>query len=199
MRHESLRTLRTFVILALLLAGSIFEIPVRAQMTTNIFTNPHPTVYEGTIGFTFAGNKFVGSVQKDGTGVLYSTDLSGANIQVIDLCVSVPTGSLDSEHFVASSLGFGGFPRGDIYIAAGNSILHVSNDGTNSNVFVTGLASAVRAITFDVYGQFGYDMLVSTVGGQIYRANSSGTITRSDPKAANSSGRHCRPRRAATH
>ena len=41
-------------------------------------------------------------------------------------------------------------------------------------MFVSGLASPVRGILFDLVGTFGYGMLVTTYGGQIYGVNSAG-------------------------
>jgi hypothetical protein len=148
-----------------------------SALVLNVFTDPHPPMCCGTIGFAFAGNKFVGSVQTDGSGVLYSTDLTGGNVQIFAPTISIPGGNPASEHFVASSLGLGGFPSRDVYVAAGNGIMHINNAGTTGSLFVTGLASPVRGILFDSIGTFGGDMLVTTNGGQIYRVNSAGTPT----------------------
>ncbi len=70
----------------------------RAQLTFDIFVDPHTVVSGGTIGFTFAGDKFVGSVQKDGFGVLYETDLKGSNLKVFAPTTSIPSGSPAQEH-----------------------------------------------------------------------------------------------------
>jgi hypothetical protein len=148
-----------------------------AAVTLNVFTDPHPVVSGGTIGFAYAGDKFVGSVQRDGTGVLYQTDLHGGNVQLFAPGVTIPGGSPSSEHFVSSSLGLGGFPSRDVYVASGSNIIHINNAGTSSNVFVSGLASPVRGMLFDAVGTFGHDMLVTTSGGQIYRVNSAGTAS----------------------
>ena len=94
------------------------------------------------IGFAYAGNKFVGSIQGDGFGVLYSTDLSGGNVQAFAPGVFFAGGSPAAEHFVSSSLGLGGFPSRDIYVAQSNNIIHITNDGTSSNVFASGLSGA---------------------------------------------------------
>lgn len=147
-----------------------------APLTFSVFTDPHPTMSQGTIGFTYAGNKFVGSVQKDGTGALYSTDLNGGNVQVFAPSVSLATNGA-SEHYVASSLGLGGFANRDIYVASGNSIMHISNDGSTSGSFVSGLSGDVRGILFDPVGSFSHDMLVTTTTGDVYRVNSSGTAS----------------------
>lgn len=152
--------------------------PAAAAITLNVFTDPHPTLSGGTIGFAYAGNKFVGSVQADGLNVLYQTDLHGGNVKVFAPGVNIPNaGSPSSEHFVASSLGLGGFPSRDLYVASGSSIIHINNAGTASNVLVSGLASPVRGILFDAVGSFGHDMLVTTSGGQIYRVNSAGSAS----------------------
>jgi hypothetical protein len=167
------------LILTLALGAPAHALPI----TFTVFTNPHPPMCCGTIGFAYAGNKFVGSVQADGTGVvLYSTDLSGGSVAVFAPTVNIPSGSTSSEHYVSSSLGLGGFPSRDIYVAAGNGIIHINNAGTASSVFVPtsgagSLASPVRGILFDAVGTFGGDMLVTTNGGQVYRINSAGTVS----------------------
>jgi len=145
-----------------------------APITLNIFTDPHPLMGPGTIGFAYAGNKFVGSVQQDGTGALYSTDLTGGNVQIF-----APTAFLQptqaSEHYVASSLGLGGFPSRDIYVASGTGVLHISNNGLTSNPLVSGLDGTVRGIVFDAVGTFGHQMLVTTTSGSVYQVSSAGT------------------------
>jgi hypothetical protein len=172
------RTLRTLLISAVLSVASLGPpLPVKTQITFNVFVDPHPVVSGGTTGFAFAGNKFVGSTQGDGTGVLYQTDLNGGNVKLFAPGVSVPSGSIDAEHFVASSLGFGGFPLSDIYVGAGTAVLHITNDGNHSNILVTGLASPVRGMLFDAVGTFGHDLLVCTHGGEVYRVKSSGAAT----------------------
>jgi hypothetical protein len=45
------------------------------------------------------------------------------------------------------------------------------------NNFVGGLSGEVREITFDPYGSYGYDMIVATTLGNIYRVNSFGNPT----------------------
>jgi hypothetical protein len=139
------------------------------------FVAPFP-IGGAPIGFAYAGNKFVGSVQRDGTNVLYSTDLTGGNVQPFGGSVFLaPTNS--AEHFVASSLGLGGFPNRDIYVASGNGVVHITNDGSASNVFVSGLNGSVRGILFDPVGTFNHDMLITTAAGGIYDVNSAGVAT----------------------
>lgn len=152
--------------------GVVASIPARA-VVFNTFTDPHPTVGGGTIGFAYAGDKFIGSVQTDGTGALYSTDLTGGNVQVFAPGVSLAP-SPSSEHFVSASVGAGGFPNRDVYVAASNSVVHISHDGTSSSVFAGGFGGDVRGILFDTVGSFGGDMLVTTNAGNVYRVNSAG-------------------------
>jgi hypothetical protein len=155
-------------------------------LTLNVFTDPHTVLGGGTIGFAYIGDGFVGSVQADGTGnVLYRTDTSGGSVSIFAPTVLVPGGSPSSEHFVASSLGLGGFPNRDVYVAAGNGIIHIDHAGASGAPLITSvngapgstLASAVRGILFDAIGTFGNDMLVTTIGGQIYRIDSTGAAT----------------------
>jgi hypothetical protein len=173
LRRNLVPLLRAAGVLAIIILPSP---AVSAALVLNPFTDPHPLLSGGTIGFTYAGNKFVGSVQADGAGnVLYSTDLTGGNVQLFAPTVNIPSGSPSSEHFVASSLGLGGFPSRDVYVAAGNDIIHIDNAGATGGSFLTSpLASPVRGILFDAIGTFGHEMLVTTSGGQVYRVNSAG-------------------------
>ena len=132
------------------------------------------------IGFAFAGNKFVGSVYPNNSQ-LYQTNLSGGAVTTFG--TPIPGGN--SELYVSSSLGLGGFPNHDIYASAGPSVgglYHFSNDGTTQGTFtVTGATSLnteyVKGIAFDPFGNYGNDMLVTTNAGNIYRVNSSGVAT----------------------
>ena len=163
--------------LGLVIASTILFVPeCSAQVTFGVFTDPHPVVTGGTIAFGFAGDKFVGSVQAHGLGVLYSTDLSGGNVQPFAPTVSLALSWFD-EHALAVSLGLGGFPHRDIYVGAGNGVMHISHDGTKSNMLVTGLPSDVRSLRFDAVGTFGHDLLLTTFVGQIYRVTSAGVPT----------------------
>jgi hypothetical protein len=148
-------------------------VPANAAIVFSTFVPAPPGA---PIGFAYAGNKFVGSIQQDGTGALYSTDLNGGNVQTFAPTVSLSSNP-SSEHFVASSLGLGGFPSRDIYVASANGIVHINNAGTSSNVFVTGLTGNVRGILFDAVGTFGFNMLVTTDAGNVYRVNSAGVAS----------------------
>jgi hypothetical protein len=140
---------------------------------STVFVDPHPPMENGTIGFAYAGDMFVGSVQRSGTGVLYSTDLNGKHVRVFAPHINIPANPSD-EHFVTSSLGLGGFPNRDIYVAAGNSIMHIDHAGTTGSAFVGDLDGAVRGILFDAVGTFGNDMLITTNSGHVYRVDSAG-------------------------
>jgi hypothetical protein len=176
----------------ILVFTSSFALLARAQtLTLSKFADPNTApslANRGAIGFTYAGNKFVGSVYSGGQ--LYSTDLTGNNVMLFGPSSVLNNGSF--EHYVSSSLGLGGFPDRDIYVGdmhiriAGteHSIVHISNDGTAYDLFVSGvcpspnaLCGAVRSILFDVVGTFGHDMLVATQLGNIYRVNALGAVS----------------------
>jgi len=156
--------------------------PARAAIVFNTFTTPNIPQGNSPIGFTFAGNKFVGSLYNTNTGniVLYSTDLNGGNVQQFGAGLSASSGS-STEHYVAASLGLGGFPKGDIYVAQGNSVIHYNNAGTSVDLnFATGLVSGgegVRGILFDSTGGFGFNMLASTDIGNIYKIGPGGATS----------------------
>jgi hypothetical protein len=158
-----------------LVVGFLSLAPANASVTFSPFT-PNNPIGGAPIGFAYIGTGFVGSVQRDGTNVLYSTDLNGGNVQPFASSVSLlPNDS--SEHYVASSLGLGGFPSRDVYVASGNGVEHITHDGSSGNVFVTGLNGNVRGILFDSVGTFGFNMLVTTDTGHVYEVNSAGVAT----------------------
>jgi hypothetical protein len=176
MRH--LRTLSAASLAAAALAVAPAA-PVDAALLNTFVTSADISAAMGTsatIGFAYAGDKFIGSVQRDGTNVLFQTNLSGGSVTPFAPSVSLAATSA-SEHFVTSSLGLGGFPSRDIYVASGNGVMHITHDGTSSNLFVSGLAGGVRGILFDAVGTFGNDMLITTITGDVYRVNSAGTVT----------------------
>ena len=149
--------------------------PAHANVVFSPFTGNFP-IGGAPIGFAYVGDGFVGSVQRDGTNVLYSTDLNGGNILPFATSVSLaPTDS--AEHYLASSLGLGGFPSRDVYAASGNGVEHITHDGTSGNLFVGGLNGNVRGILFDSVGTFGFNMLVTTDTGSVYEVNSGGVAT----------------------
>ena len=130
-----------------------------------------------TIGFTYAGNKFVGSVYfGTNNNQLYSTNLSGGGVAPF----GAPIPGFTGEIYVNSSLGIGGFGPRDIFAGseASNTIYRISNDGTTQGTFVTsGITGGVRSIAFDPYGLYGNQMTVATNAGNVYTVDSSGTPT----------------------
>jgi hypothetical protein len=127
------------------------------------------------IGFTYAGNEFVGSLYFGGNNLqLFSTDLSGGNVQKFGTPMSNGFGG---EVVLAASLGLGGFPTGDIYAGAGTQIFHYANSGGSPTLFATVPDGAtVRQIFFDPGNSFGGNMLVATTSGHIYKITSGGLI-----------------------
>lgn len=174
----------------LLLAASIFVFSVADTEATTITFAPFVSQSDintalapgdtQVIGFAYAGNKFVGSVYP-GNSQLYQTDLSGGTVTKFG--APIPGGN--SELYVSASLGLGGFPNRDIYASAGPSIgglYHFSNDGTSQGTLtVTGATSLnteyVKGIAFDPYGNYGYNMIVSTNSGSLYQVTSTGVAT----------------------
>ena len=132
---------------------------------------------DNTIGFTYAGDEFVGSVYFGSNNLqLYSTNLSGGNVQPFGS--PIPDGG--GEVVLAASLGQGGFPKGDIYTSGADSnIYHYANAGGSPSLFATlpGGAGAIRQVFFDPGSSFGGNMLVSTTSGGIYKVTSAGAVT----------------------
>jgi hypothetical protein len=129
-----------------------------------------------TIGFAYAGDKFVGSVYFGANNnQLYSTDLNGGSVQKF----GSPIAGFSGEIYVGSSLGIGGWGPRDVYAGseALGQVTTISHDGSAQGVFASGLVGGVRSIAFDPFGLYGFDMLVATNAGRIYRINSSGTPT----------------------
>ena len=127
-----------------------------------------------TIGFAYAGNKFVGSVYFNQQ--LYSTDLTGGSVAAFGAPVAAFGGG---ETYVTSSLGIGGFGPRDIY--AGNqslgSVYRFANNGSSQSLFASGLSGGVRSIAFDPYGLYGNNMIVATNAGNVYNINSGGVAS----------------------
>jgi hypothetical protein len=153
--------------LALSLCGQAFAI------TYAPFTAPPSP---GSVGWTYAGNKFVGSIAGNGTGLLYSTDLTGGSVQVFAPTVNLPNAP-STEHYVSASPNIGGWLGGEIYAADGSNIVHISNNGATSNNFVTGLSGEVRGIAFDLTGNYTNQMLVTTTSGNVYTVTPGGAVT----------------------
>jgi len=154
--------------------------PANAAITFSQFVTPADIAgavgQTNTIGFTYAGNKFVGSVYFGANNLqLYSTDLNGHNVQTFGS--PLPNGG--GEVVLAGSLGQGGFATGDIYASGANTnIYKYANSGGAPSLFATlpGEAGASRQIFFDPGSSFGGDMIVTTTSGRIYTVNSSGAV-----------------------
>ena len=158
----------TLALAAVLSAGAATG-PATALVLNDFFNDS----LGAPIGFTYAGNKFVGSNYFSST--LYQVNLDGSGLTTFAPSVTVPNPT--GEDFVGSSLGLGGFPSRDIYVASGNSIIHIDNAGTTSNTFVSGLSGNVKGIAFDSTGLFGFAMLVTTDNGLVYKVTSSGVAS----------------------
>ncbi|AEJ01592.1 PEP motif putative anchor domain protein [Nitrosomonas sp. Is79A3] len=129
-----------------------------------------------TIGFTYAGDKFVGSVYYGANNnQLYSTDLTGGSIAKF----GSPVPSFSGEVYVSSSLGIGGYGPRDIYAGAQfeGSVYRFANDGSSQNLFASGLVGGVRSIAFDPYGLYNNNMIVATTSGNIYEVSNTGVPT----------------------
>jgi hypothetical protein len=131
-----------------------------------------------TIAFTYAGDKFVGSVYfGPDNNQLYQTNLGGGGVTQFGSPIPLASG----EVVVGASLGQGGFPSGNVYAGsqANGQIYQFSNSGGAPALFATlpPAAGAVRQIFFDPGSTFGGNMIVSTTSGNIYKVNSLGVPT----------------------
>jgi hypothetical protein len=131
-----------------------------------------------TIGFAYAGNKFVGSVYfGSNNNQLYSTNLNGSGVAKF----GAPITGFGGEIYVTASLGLGGFgPNRDIYAGSetGGSVWRISNDGTSQAQFVgAGIVGGVRSLAFDPYGLYGNQLIVATNAGNVYTVSNTGVAT----------------------
>jgi hypothetical protein len=131
-----------------------------------------------TIGFTYAGDKFVGSVYYGpNNNQLYSVNLTGGSLATF----GSPIPGFSGEVYVNASLGLGGFGNRDVFAGCSDVpglVYRISNDGTSQGNFVSsGISGSIRSIGFDPYGLYGNDMVVATGLGNVYTVDSSGTPT----------------------
>lgn len=129
-----------------------------------------------TIGITYAGDKFVGTVYFGANNLqLYQTDLTGNNIQKFG--TPLPTGG--GEPVLASGLGQAGFAAGAIYVSGDNANIYryAPNGGAPVLFGQTDDGSSVRQIFFDPGSGFGGKMLVATTSGHILSFDSAGGRT----------------------
>ena len=129
-----------------------------------------------TIGFAYAGDKFVGSVYYgNNNSQLYSTDLTGGNVAKFGSAIS----GFSGEIYVTSSLGIGGYGPRDVFAGseAAGRMVRVAHDGSTQGDFVTGLSGGVRSLAFDPYGMYGNQLIVATSAGNIYTVSHTGNAT----------------------
>ncbi len=129
-----------------------------------------------TIGFAFAGDKFVGSVYfGTNNNQLYQTNLNGGGVTTF----GAPIVGASGEIYVSSSLGLGGFGLRDVFAGPEGigTVYKFNNNGSGQVAFTTGLVGGVRSIAFDPYGLYGSNMIVATNAGRIYSVDSGGTAT----------------------
>jgi len=82
-----------------------------------------------------------------------------------------------NEDYLAVSPGLGGFQAGGVFVKQGGRILRISVDGKDIGEFAvlpTGDSIHGGGITFDRIGTFGYEMIVSSREGKIWRINPAG-------------------------
>ena len=166
-----------------LLLGCLSTASFAVTITPTAFT-PNNPIGGAPVGWAYAGNKFVGTVLDSGSGqnVLYSTDLTGNNVQPFGGAVTLAA-TYGNEHYVSSSIGLGGFPIGDVYVASGNNIKHIINAGAaDPGLFINagssgGIVGDIRGITFDAVGTFGNQMIITTHAGFVYTVDSAGNAT----------------------
>jgi hypothetical protein len=175
-----LRIHRSWIAIVLL-AVSAGAYADNLSFTTFVPSAPIATATGGqtsTIAFTYAGNKFVGSVY-NGDFQLYQTPLVGGTATAFS-STPVP-GSGTNEVVLGASLGNGGFTNGNVFAGVENTpqIYQYSNAGTFMGTFATlpGGSGGVRQIFMDPGSTFGGDMLVSTTSGNIYKVTSAGVVT----------------------
>ena len=66
---------------AILATAAVLALAGQASaVTLSTFVSSPPG---SPVGFTYAGNKFVGTVLGDGTNILYQTDLSGGSVTTV--------------------------------------------------------------------------------------------------------------------
>jgi hypothetical protein len=128
------------------------------------------------IGFTYAGDKFVGTGGYDITsGQLYQTNLSGGGITTFGTPIPDPGGEVVLS---ASPLG-SGFGSNNIYVGSGanGNIYQYASSGGSPTLFTTLGLGDVRGISFDTQGLYGHNMIVTTTAGAVYEVDSAGHST----------------------
>ncbi len=176
--NSSNATFKSFLVLSCL-AMVVLTTPAHALTPPTTFVSqtdltttlgsPYP------IGFTYAGDRFVGSGAYPSGTQLYQTNLTGGGVTTF----GAPLTGFSGEIFVASSFATGAYGSNLIYAGSQNttSIVRLAHDGSSQSVFANGIAGGVRSIAFDPYGNYGNDMIVATGTGNIYKVDSLGNAT----------------------
>jgi hypothetical protein len=151
-----------------------------AQITFNspafVTTTQLESIYGNAspIGFTYAGDKFVGTAGYASSNVLYQTNLSGQNISVFG---SVPGAS--GEVVLSASPSGSGYGSNAIFSGsqASGQIYQFSNSGGAATLFATVPVGQVRGIGFDPTGLYGNNMIVTTNSGAVYEVSTAGHVS----------------------
>jgi len=152
----------------------------RAQLAFNTFvSDPQLTSVYGSpypIGFTFAGNKFVGSAGYDhGSNILYQSDLTGTSVTAFGTLPYVA-----GEAVLSASPNGSSFGSNNIFAGSGanNNIWEIPNAGGAATLFsdgsTNGISGTIRQISFDTSGLYSNDMIVTTTSGGIYKVDDTG-------------------------
>lgn len=165
--------------------AAVLALSVDAVSFTTFVSGSDINAVEGqnqTIGFAYAGDRFVGSVYGGiNNNQLYQTDLTGGSVALFGAPLLSSTNSAyGGEIYVTSSLGIGPFGSSrDIFAGSQNfgEVTRISHNGSTQGTFATGLVGGVRSIAFDPYGLYGFNMIVATSAGRIYEIDSSGVAT----------------------
>jgi hypothetical protein len=130
-----------------------------------------------TIGFAYAGDKFVGSVYFGANNdQLYSTNLLGGGVAKFGAPLANGFGG---EIYVTASLGIGGYGPRDVFAGSqnGGTVIRLAHDGSSQGVFASGLAGGVRSLAFDPFGNYGNQLIAATNQGKIYTISNTGVAT----------------------
>src|SRR3954470_6083597 len=156
---------------AAVLAIAALSTPADAAITFSTFVSSGQLSgllgNNSTIGFAYAGDKFVGSVYfGTNNNQLYSVNLSGGSIATF----GAPIPGFSGEIYVNASLGLGGYGPRDVFAGseAAGTVVRLAHDGSSQGVFASGMTGGVRSIGFDPFGLYGNQMIVATNAGNVY-------------------------------
>jgi cupredoxin-like protein len=142
--------------------------------TTITFASiPNPIGVVATPSQMLVTTPFCGSQHQ-----VYSVDSSG-NTSLFATLPPLASGDC-SEDYIDVSPGLGGFPPGYVYVTQGPQIYQISPDGSQVQLFTTISklpANGHDGITFDQVGSFGYDMIITSRTGLVYKVTSAGNAT----------------------